>query len=295
MKLVLAELAELARGGRFVPALLVAFLLLGFAGCRSSPDEAAPAPDPAAVSFASHPASVLLITIDTLRADRLAAGGPMPRLWTLAESGYRFTAAHTPVPMTLPAHASLLTGLGPRKHGVRDNIGYTLPEEVPTVAESFASAGWSTAAFLGGYPLDHAFGLARGFDVYDDRMTRRPADGREGHTERRAEEVVDSALAWLRRQDGRRFFLWVHLFDPHDPYEAPAPFHGRHAEPYDDEVAYTDDELGRLIDEVMAARNERPWIVVAGDHGESLGEHGETTHGIFLYESTLHVPLVVKR
>jgi arylsulfatase A-like enzyme/Tfp pilus assembly protein PilF len=217
----------------------------------------------------------------------------MPRLWGLAGRGVRFSNAHSPVPLTLPAHTTLLTGLGPQHHGVRDNIGYALGPERPTVAESFAAGGWATAAFVGGYPLDRVFGLARGFEHYDDRMSRVPDDGREGHVERRATEVVESALAWL---DGARpgpFFLWVHLFDPHDPYEAPPPFAGRHAQPYDDEVAYADHELGRLLDGVAGLRPGPCWIVVVADHGEALGEHGERTHGIFLYEETLRVPLVI--
>jgi len=236
---------------------------------------------------------VLLVTLDTLRADRLAAEGPMPRLWALAGRAVRFDTAHSPVPLTLPAHATLLTGLGPQRHGVRDNIGYALDPQTPTVAAAFASAGRATGAFVGGYPLDRAFGLDRGFAVYDDRMTRAPRDGRSGHTERRAAEVVDAALTWLDGLPAGPFFLWVHLFDPHDPYEAPPPFAGAHGHPYDDEVAYADHELGRLLDGVESRRAEPLWIVVVGDHGEALGDHGEPTHGVFLYEETLRVPLVV--
>jgi len=264
--------------------LLVASLL----AC-GSPSEERPAPSGAA----SNPAPVVLVTIDTLRADRLSEDGPMPRLRELAARGYRFTTVHTPVPMTLPAHVTIMTGLGVQDHGVRDNIGYTLPDDVPTIAEAFSASGWATAAFVGGYPLDHAFGLARGFNLYDDTMTRTPADGREGHTERRADEVVDAALGWLSGRDDGPFFLWVHVFDVHDPYEAPAPFGGRHAEPYDDEVAYTDDVLGRLFDALMKREGPAPWIVVTADHGEALGDHGETTHGVFLYDSTIRVPLVI--
>lgn len=237
--------------------------------------------------------SVLLVTLDTLRADRLADGGPMPRLRALAGRAVRFGNARSPVPLTLPAHTTLLTGLGPRRHGVRDNIGYALGPKTPTLAGSFQAAGWATAAFVGGYPLDRAFGLARGFDLYDDRMSRAPADGRSGHTERRAAEVVDAALAWLDDSKSGPFFLWVHLFDPHDPYEAPPPFAGRHAHPYDDEVAYADHELGRLLDGLTGSRPGPLWIVVVADHGEALGDHGEPTHGVFLYEETLRVPLVI--
>jgi len=271
---------------KFVSVALV-LLVAGLSSCGS------PSPDPATPDPESKQAPVVLVTIDTLRADRLSEGGPMPRLWELAARGYRFTTVHTPAPLTLPAHATILTGLGLQHHGVRDNIGYALPADVPTLAEEFLANGWATAAFVGGYPLDHAFGLARGFDLYDDTMTRTPADGREGHTERRAEEVVDAALGWLSGHGDGPFFLWVHVFDVHDPYEAPAPFNGRHAEPYDDEAAYTDDVLGRLFDALTTREGQAPWIVVTADHGEALGEHGETTHGVFLYDSTVRVPLVI--
>jgi hypothetical protein len=207
----------LRSGARRYPAVvgsLLPFVLTGLLSCATPTEER-----PVTADLASGPSSVLLITIDTLRADRLVAEGPMPRLWALAGRGYRFTTVHTPVPLTLPAHSTILTGLGPQHHGVRDNIGYALQTDLPTVAEALSAAGWTTAAFVGGYPLSRAFGLARGFGVYDDRMTRTPEDGRQGHTERRADEVVDSALEWLSGQSDGPFFLWVHLFDPHDPYE----------------------------------------------------------------------------
>jgi arylsulfatase A-like enzyme/Tfp pilus assembly protein PilF len=273
-------------------ALLTALAAAGFAGCADAPDR----PDTTergAHAAASVPASVLLVTIDTLRADRVVPGGPMPRLMSLAQHGFRFTTVHTPAPLTLPAHTSLLTGLGPQQHGVRDNIGYALPPQVPTVAEAFAHAGAATAAFIGGYPLDHAFGLARGFALYDDRMTRSAGKSQEGHTERRADEVVDAALAWLAGHGEGRFFVWVHLFDPHDPYEAPPSHRGRGNTRYDEEVAYVDDALARLVEGVRGRPGGAPWIVVAGDHGEALGDHGEATHGIFLYEATMRVPLVI--
>jgi arylsulfatase A-like enzyme len=237
--------------------------------------------------------SVVLVTLDTLRADRLAPDGPMPRLRRLAASGAVFQRAHAQVPLTLPSHTTILTGRGVHGHGVRDNIGYALGPETPTVAERFSSAGYATAAFLGGYPLVRSFGLGRGFDLYDDRMTRSPPTGRSGHTERRAEMVVDAALEWIRRRPGEPFFLWVHLFDPHDPYEAPPPFRGRHSHPYDDEVAYTDDQLGRLLDGIVRPADTEVWTIVTADHGEALGQHGEATHGVFLYESTLRIPLVI--
>jgi len=237
--------------------------------------------------------SIVLVTLDTLRADRLAPDGPMPRLRRLAASGAVFHRAHAQVPLTLPSHTTILTGRGVRGHGVRDNIGYALGPEIPTVAERFAAAGYATGAIVGGYPLVRSFGLGRGFDLYDDRMTRSPPTGRSGHTERRAERVVDAALDWVRRRSGKPFFLWVHLFDPHDPYEAPPPFGGRHSHPYDDEVAYTDHQLGRLVDGIGRSVGTALWTIVTADHGEALGQHGEATHGVFLYEPTLRVPLVI--
>lgn len=237
--------------------------------------------------------SIVLVTLDTLRADRLAPEGPMPRLRRLAASGAVFNRAHAQVPLTLPSHATILTGRGVRGHGVRDNIGYALSPEIPTVAERFSAAGYATAAFVGGYPLVRSFGLGRGFDRYDDRMTRSPPTGRSGHTERRAERVVDAALDWVHHRTEQPFFLWVHLFDPHDPYEAPKPFGGRHEHPYDDEVAYTDHQLGRLIDGIGRPADNELWVIVTADHGEALGQHGEPTHGVFLYEPTLRVPLVI--
>jgi arylsulfatase A-like enzyme len=237
--------------------------------------------------------SIVLVTLDTLRADRLASDGPMPRLRELAAGGAVFRRAHAQVPLTLPSHTTILTGRGVRGHGVRDNIGYALGPEIPTVAERFSSAGYATAAFVGGYPLVRSFGLGRGFDLYDDRMTRAPPTGRSGHTERRAEQVVDAALDWVRRRTAQPLFVWVHLFDPHDPYEAPPPFDGRFSHPYDDEVAYTDHQLGRLFDGIGRHVDGDVWTIVTADHGEALGEHGEATHGVLLYEPTIHVPLVI--
>jgi arylsulfatase A-like enzyme/Tfp pilus assembly protein PilF len=261
-------------------------LAAGLLACGSS----APLPSEAQTTGPS----VLLITIDTLRWDRADRDGPMPRLRRLASRGTSFSRAFAEVPLTLPSHATILTGAGPEAHGVRDNIGFTLPRDLTTVTVRFQEAGYATGAFLGGYPLVRGRGLERGFDRYDDRMTRAPEGAASGHTERRGAEVVRSALDWIRSRNDGPFFAWVHLFDPHEPYEAPAPFAGRHPLPYDDEAAYTDHVLGQLLDGIGSlGRSKTTWIVVAADHGESLGEHGERTHGVFLYGSTLHVPLIV--
>jgi arylsulfatase A-like enzyme/Flp pilus assembly protein TadD len=259
--------------------------LVSLPGCEPAP------PGPSEEGFLRP--SILLVTIDTLRADRLSPAGPMPQLRALAGRGVRFSVARSPVPLTLPAHTTLLTGLAPQHHLVRDNVGYTLHESTPTITESFSRAGYSTGAFVGGYPLAREFGLARGFDRYDDDMTRTPATARAGHTERRAEEVVAAAIDWMVDRRAEPLFVWVHLFDPHDPYEAPESFRGRHPHAYDDEVAYADSALGRLATWVESSLKTDVWIFVTSDHGEALGEHGEPTHGVFLYESSLRVPLVV--
>jgi arylsulfatase A-like enzyme len=198
--------------------------------------------------------------------------------------------------MTLPSHSSLLTGLDPRTHGVRDNSGFRLAAETPTLAAVFHDAGYATAAFVGALPLDSQFGLDRGFDHYDDTLPRAEqvlAD--TAMPERRAGEVVDAALAWLRaRETDERWFVWIHVFDPHFPYEPPAPFEASSlAERYGGEVMYVDRELGRLFDFVGRGTTEdEVLIVLTADHGESLGEHGERSHGVFAYDSTLRVPLL---
>jgi choline-sulfatase len=238
---------------------------------------------------------VILITIDTLRADHLGSYGDAraatPVLDRLARNGARFAHVIAPVPLTLPSHASLLTGVTPLAHGVHDNIGFALGPAIPALAERFKTAGYETGAFVSGAPLDRASGLARGFDTYDDRMTR--------NVERRADETVAAVGEWLRRDSGahtRPLFLWVHLFDPHAPYEAPEPFGRRFAErPYDGEIAFVDAQIGVLLDDVKRARPDRRAIVaVTADHGEGLGEHGEPTHGLFVYDSTIRVPLILE-
>ncbi|HKB17098.1 MAG TPA: sulfatase, partial [Planctomycetota bacterium] len=240
------------------------------------------------------PANVLLVTIDTLRADHVGAYGwpyaETPNLDALARAGARFAEAYTPVPYTLPAHASLLTGTLPPRHGVRDNGRQSLPDSATTLAEWLAARGFATGAFVGAFPLERRFGLSQGFGVYDDELGA-PGDA-FSIAERRGEEVVSRALRWIGGS-AEPFFAWVHLFDPHAPYAAPAPFGARFAaRPYDGEVAYADACLGRLV-EGLGTRRERTLLVVTADHGESLGEHGEATHGLTLYEPAVHVPLLL--
>jgi arylsulfatase A-like enzyme/Tfp pilus assembly protein PilF len=238
--------------------------------------------------------NILLVTIDTLRADALGAYGgrvPTPNLDALAAGGARFDFAHAHAVVTLTSHATILTGRYPYEHGIRDNTGYRLDPEEQTAATLLKARGFATGAFVGGFPLDRRFGLTRGFDVYDDRMTRTGATGEMTDRERRADDVVKSALAWIDAQPGR-WFAWVHVYDPHEPYEAPADYAKKAPDAYGDEVAWTDAALGPLFNR-LKARSRPTLVVVTSDHGESLGEHGERTHSLFAYEATLRVPLIV--
>jgi choline-sulfatase len=252
---------------------------------------AAPAPRRAA---AASP-SLVLLTLDTTRADHVGSYGATtartPALDALAARGTRYARAVTAVPLTLPAHASLLTGLVPPGHGLRDNGLGALPADVPTLAEVLGRRGYATAAFVSSRVLDRRFGLGRGFQTYDDVM---PAEqlGAQGYAERDGAAVTDSALRWLKAHSARPFFLWVHYYDPHAPYLAPgsnpnAPDAAR----YREEIAFMDQQVARLL----AALPRLPQTLVAavGDHGEMLGEHGEKDHGILLYRASLEVPLIL--
>ncbi len=238
--------------------------------------------------------SILLVSLDTTRADHLGCYGnreaSTPNLDRWAREGVVFENALTPVPVTLPAHASLLTGLLSHRHGVRDNAHYRLPEGPETLAGRLAQSGYDTAAVVAAAVLDRQFGLGRGFGLYDDAVSGERLE----IAERKATAVTDRALS-VARGLTPPFFLFVHYFDPHADYEPPAPFSDRfRSSPYDGEIAYVDQQLGRLRRELAALGRLRDTIVViVGDHGEGLGEHGEDTHGVFLYQSTLHVPLIV--
>lgn len=245
-------------------------------------------------------ASVLLITIDTMRADRLGAYGydqaETPRIDRLAREGIRFEQVVSPMPLTLPAHTSLMTASSPPQHGVRDNAAFELPAGIKTLAEQLHGSGYASGAFVGAFVLHSRWGLNRGFDHYDNRFDYEQPGGLPGQVERRAEAVVNAALAWLREPRAAPFFAWVHVYDPHSPYTPPEPFAGRFAShPYDGEVAYTDAQIGRLLDGMESAGLlEDTLVVVTADHGEGLGDHGEPGHGMFLYDSTLLVPLIIR-
>ena len=246
-----------------------------------------------------RPLNVLLVTLDTTRADRLGAYGwqdaETPHLDALASRGTLFRQAYAHVPLTAPSHASLFTGLLPPGHGMRDNGTYVLDSRFAVLPERFRSAGYATAAVVSAFVLDRRFGLGRGFESYDDRLPGSDADRTGDPSERsvRAEATIDKAIAWLKRADSRPRFLWVHVYDPHFPYDAPEPFGSRHRDrPYDGEIAYMDAQVGRLLD--AASAGARPWLrVVTADHGEGLGDHDELTHGYFVYRETQRVPLIV--
>src|SRR6266699_1492810 len=271
--------------------ILVCFLLLVAAVfARESPTTKSAEPD------------IFLITIDTLRADHVHcygyANGSTPALDSLAKDGIQFTKAFTPSPITNTSHASILTGLLPGSHGVID-FAVPLSTAHPTVAELLKARGYRTAAFIGAVILDSktlAPGFDRGFDFYDNFPEHSSTKSRWGRVERRGMEVVAHAEQWLGKHPMGPHFMWVHLYDPHDPYEPPMPYSQIYKDRlYDGEIAYADSALGNFVGYLKAhGWYENAIIVIVGDHGEGLGEHGEDTHGIFLYDSTTHVPLIIK-
>jgi len=244
--------------------------------------------------------SVVLVTLDTVRADRLGCygwdGAGTPSLDALAARGVRFEEAYSTAPLTLPAHASILTGTYPLYHGVRDNGSFRLDPRLTTLAEILLDAGYRTGAFVGAYPVQSPFGLDQGFELYDEELWSEPNRLYFRYEERPAEEVVAAAIDWLGELPGSEpFFAWVHLFDPHIMYQPPEPFASRYADdPYQGEIAYVDHALGELFDRLRRqGRLDNTVIFVLGDHGEALGDHGEDTHALFIYDSTMRVPLLV--
>lgn len=245
--------------------------------------------------------NLLLITLDTTRADRIHAYGfdgiETPNLDRLAREGVLFEQAVAPAPLTLPAHSSIFTGAFPPAHGVRDNGGFFLDERETTLAERLQASGFTTGGFVGAYVLDHKWGIAQGFQTYfDDFDLSKYQSLSLGSVDRPGNEVADKALAWLDGVASRRFFGWVHFYDAHSPYDPPEPFKSRYAgHPYIGEIAFVDAQVGRLLS-FLDARNltRNTVVVVMGDHGESLGEHGEGTHGFFVYQATMHVPLMIR-
>ncbi|HEY8147307.1 MAG TPA: sulfatase-like hydrolase/transferase, partial [Vicinamibacteria bacterium] len=243
--------------------------------------------------------SVLLITVDTLRADAVGAYGKADAgtAWMdrLAAAGVRFEDAHAHNVVTLASHANILSGRYPTDHGVRDNSGFRFPAGIETLATLLQARGYATGAFVSAFPLASRFGLARGFDVYDDTFVDAEARPAFLEQERRGPETVALAARWMESQADRPFFCWVHVYEPHAPYAPAEPFASRfRGEPYQGEVAAADAALRPILEPVLErAGAGRTLVVLTADHGESLGEHGEATHGIFAYEATLRIPLIL--
>lgn len=278
---------------RLVQTLTSFFLLSAVSWAAAAPSKAAVA-QPAGTN-------VLLITVDTVRADHIGAYGfkqsATPTIDALARDGVLFERAYSQVPLTLASHTSLLTGTYPFHNGVQDFTGQPLTPDIRSIAQSLKANGYDTAAIVSSYVLDRSWGLDRGFDLYYDVFQGSSfLENDPGLVERKAGASVDQALKWLRTPRRKPFFLWLHLYDPHSGYDPPEPFRTRFADsPYDGEIAYADSQLARLVAYLkQQGLYGRTLILFASDHGESLGEHGEKEHGFFVYHSTLHVPLLVK-
>jgi arylsulfatase A-like enzyme/cytochrome c-type biogenesis protein CcmH/NrfG len=247
--------------------------------------------------------NVLLVTLDTTRADRIGvyghAAARTPNLDRLARAGARFDACLATAPLTLPSHASLLTGLLPPEHGVRNNGTFVLAERHQTVAGALRGQGYTTAAFVSSFVLDHRYGLGRGFEVYDDAVADEGHEAVDFEAQRRGDRTAEAFGAWLeaRRSAGVPFFAWLHLYDPHEPYAPPSPYRESFVNaPYDGEIAFADDVIGSAIARLeRLGLADRTLVIVVGDHGESLGDHGEETHSMFVYEAALRVPLILWR
>src|SRR6266850_1151694 len=252
-------------------------------------------------SAAGNPSpNVMVITIDTLRADHLGCYGDQqirtPNIDSLAADGVRFERAYTPVPVTLPAHTVLFTGTYPLLNGIHDFSANKLGPTQPTLASVLKEHGYTTGAVIGSAVLDSRFGLGHGFDFYYDHFDfSRLDESNLDEMERPGDVVADLTLDWLGKNYQKKFFLWMHLYDPHYPYRPPEPYGREYAtQPYDGEIAFADQQVGRLLRFLKdKGLYQNTVIVLGGDHGESLGEHGEKTHGFFIYNATMHVPLII--
>src|SRR5438128_3139217 len=277
---------------RFAILFVLPLLILAGSSRAWPADKAAPpAPRP----------NLLLVTIDTLRPDHLRCYGyeqiQTPNIDSLAADGVRFERAYTPIPITLPSHTVILTGTYPMMNGMHDFSGNNLNPLQPTLATVLRARGYDTGAVIAAAVLDRRFGLNQGFDFYYDHFDfSRLAETNLDLMERPANEVIDQALKWLAKPRQKPFFLWVHLYDPHHPYNPPPPFNRLYKENlYAGEIAFADTQVGRLLAYLKQhAAYNHTLVVLSGDHGEGLGEHGEKTHGFFTYNSTLHVPLIIK-
>jgi len=276
-----------------VRAVLLAALALLLGSCGRQPE----------------PWNVLLVTFDTTRADRIGSYGndriQTPALDGLAANGIRFANAVSVAPITAPSHSTILTGLYPTGHGVRDNGLFVLSEQNRTLAEILKDRGYATAAAVGAFPVISRFGFDQGFDLFDDHLTGMYEDylGERAvpkqelfFDERRAAQVNEAVIPWLEARQDEPFFLWLHYFDPHQPFEPPPPYDQLYADDlYDGEIAYADSRLGHMLDQLKRlGKLERTLVVMTADHGEGLGEHNEVTHAVLAYDSTLHVPLIIR-
>ncbi len=259
----------------------------------------------ASCSEPEAPRSLLLVSVDTLRADHLGCYGyadiPTPNIDRLAAEGTLFENAATAVPLTLPAHGSILTGRTPRSHGVADNFASVLSEDEETLAEALRARGFGTAGFVGAFVLDSRWGIAQGFDTYFDDFDAPTGDaGTQEANQRPGDEVLAPALEWIEKRGDEPFFAFLHFFDPHTPYAPPEPYRTQYGSRggsalYDAEIAFVDSLVGRLLQRLEdLGIAEETAVVLVGDHGESLGDHGEATHGYFIYDSSVHVPLIVR-
>src|SRR6266567_2912656 len=271
-----------------ISLLVCAFLTFAHLGTAANPP-------------AKRARNVILITLDTVRADHLGCYGnkniQTPTLDALGHDGVVFERAISQVPLTWPSHAAMLTGMYPFQNGVQDFTGQPLEPRFRSVAQSFKQHGYATGAVVSAFVLDRSWGLARGFDFYDDAFAPEAFVNRDlGLVDRRAGESVTRALTWLKKNPRRPFFFWLHLYDPHSPYDPPEPYRTQYrSHLYDGEIAYADHELGRLITWLKLNKlYDNSLIAFLSDHGESLGEHGEHEHGFFVYNATVHVPLIVK-
>ncbi|MBZ5637379.1 MAG: sulfatase-like hydrolase/transferase [Acidobacteriia bacterium] len=289
-------IAETLRAAPVARALvLLGLLAIGSAGCSR---ESATSPAPVSAASADRRPSILLVTIDTWRSDALGLSGSgrvaTPRLDALAQGGVYVRKVQTACPLTTPAHTTILTGLVPHRHGVRDNLHYRLKPGVPTLATILSGAGYHTAAVVAGAPLRKVYGLDRGFATYDDSGLQAEGDEAFVPSQHPADVSTDRALSVLASLPAAPAFLWVHYYDPHVPYAPPEPYRSRYASsPYAGEVAFVDEQVGRLLDGLPRGGGRVWTVLVTGDHGEGLGEHGEETHGVALYEPTLEVPLLL--
>jgi len=247
-----------------------------------------------------HDDNYILITVDTLRADHIHCYGlssiETPTIDFFASRGVKFDNCISQTPLTLPSHTSIMSGTPPLYHGVRDNGGFLVPRELVTLAKVFKARGYETSAFVAAYVLDSKWGLNQGFDTYFDNFDLSKFQRISlGEVQRPANEVMDEALGWLEKKKDKRFFTWIHLYDPHTPYNPPAAFAEKYPHrPYLGEIAFADSQLGRLVEFLKSNRLlDRSMIVFASDHGESLGEHEESTHGFFVYQGAVHVPLII--